>query len=259
MNKYFYILIIFISSNSLAQSNAEEKIKLGTENFKKREFIKAEKDFSDAIELGKDIGVLKLAYINKGLTLNELEEYEKAIICFDKAYILDSSDKLTLVDKGATYLYLNDIESAKQEFKKVLSFSTKDQSAVASYYYLGKLSIQEGSFENAIGYFDKLIELNNTDYEVYYLRAIAKGNNMDFDGAIADYDKAIEYNPNYMEAFANKRTMKLNKIPTKDKIKEDVGCLIEPCKDFIKAKELGDKEVEDFLYLYCRKCKQNGY
>ncbi len=255
MKKYIYILILLNSTNSFAQTNAEEKIKSGIENFKKKEYKKAEKDFTDAIEFGKDSNVLKAAYIKKGLTLNELEDFEKAIICFNKAYDLDKSDMLTLVDRGTTYLYLNKIEDAKQDFNKILSISTKDKPAEASYYYLGKIFIQEGDFDKAIICFDKLIELNNSDYETYYLRGIAKGNKMDFDGSIADYDKAIKYNPNYMEAFANRGTMKLNKIPVNDKIKKDIECLTEPCLDLIKAKELGDTEIEDLLYLYCRKCK----
>lgn len=255
MIRFLYIFTLFISMTSFGQTDAVNKIQSGIDNFKLRKYKEAEQDFSDAIRIGKDSNVLKAAYLKKGLTLNELKEFDKAIICFSKAYELDKSDMLTLIDRGTTYLYLNNIEKAKQDFKYILLSTAKDKSVETSYYYLGRISMQEGNYDKAIDYFDSLIELNTTDFETYYLRGVAKGNKMDFEGSIADYDKAITYNPKYMEAYANRGTMKLNRIPVKDKIKENIDCLTDPCVDLIKAKELGDKEIEDLLYLYCKKCK----
>ena len=255
MKKLFYILTLFTSVNSFGQTDAENKIQLGIEQFEKANYKEAENYFSQAIALGKDSAVLKSAYIKKGLTLNQLKEFQKAILCFDIAFELDPKDLLTLVDRGTTYLYLNDIQKGKQDFHRIISLSTKGKSAEASYYFLGRISIEEGDFENAIKYLNLLLEMIPTDYEAYFLRGVAKGNRMDFDGAIADYDKAIKYNPKYMEAYANRGTMKLNKIPIKDKIKENIDCLTEPCEDLLKAKQFGDTEIDELISLYCKKCK----
>jgi hypothetical protein len=58
-----------------------------------------------------------------------------------------------------------------------------------------------------------------------------------------------------MEAYANRGVQKINKLPVKDKVGKNIECLEDPCSDFLKAKELGDKEVDDMIYLYCKKCK----
>lgn len=109
--------------------------------------------------------------------------------------------------------------------------------------------------EEAISYFDKLIELTPKDAEAYFLRGTAKSNIMDSDGAIEDFDTAIKLRPNYREAYANRGVRKINKLPIEQKLKESIACIEDPCSDLLKAKELGDNTVGDMIFLYCKKCE----
>ena len=91
------------------------------------------------------------------------------------------------------------------------------------------------------------------DSEAYFNRAAAKGMSMDVAGSIKDYDKAIEINPNYMEAYANRGVAKINMLTTKGNIQPTKEQTSDGCADLKKAKQLGDKTVDDMIFIYCDK------
>ena len=109
--------------------------------------------------------------------------------------------------------------------------------------------------EEAIKQFDRLLTLEPTDAEVYFLRGTAKSNLADIDGSISDFDLAIKYRPDYMEAYANRGIQKINKLPIEEKTAKRINCIEDPCADFLKAKSLGDNSIDDMIYLYCKKCR----
>ena len=76
---------------------------------------------------------------------------------------------------------------------------------------------------------------------------------MDVAGSIKDYDKAIEINPSYMEAYANRGVAKINMLTTKGNIQPTKEQTSDGCADLKKAKQLGDKTVDDMIFIYCDK------
>lgn len=255
--KYLIISILFLLTTTFVkgQEEAQKAYSEGVRLLKAKNFVEAEKYFSVAISKGETKDGLKMSYIYKAFALNGQNKYDNAIACFDKAIEIDSLDPATYTDRGKAFSYKRDYNNATKDFNKVLEFDTTGKQAEAAYYYLGRIKMLQGRNGEAIKSFDKLLELIPTDAEGYFLRGTAKSNIMDIDGSIKDFDLAIMNNANYMEAYANRGVQKINKIPTKERIGKIIDCLEDPCSDLLKAKKLGDRSVDDMIYLYCAKCK----
>ncbi len=58
-------------------------------------------------------------------------------------------------------------------------------------------------FDEAIGFFDKAIECDETNFEAYYYRGCAYSNNFRNDMALKDWNKAIELKPDYPNPYFN--------------------------------------------------------
>ena len=58
-------------------------------------------------------------------------------------------------------------------------------------------------FDEAIEFFDKAIKYDNNNYEAYYYRGCAYGNNFKKDKAMRDWNKAIELKPDYADPYFN--------------------------------------------------------
>ena len=250
-----FFLIVLASFYVQAQDEAQEAFSEGVKLLKANQFAKAEKQFSIAIKKGAALEGLKMSYIYKGFSLNGLQKYNEAIVCFDKAIEIDSLDPASYTDRGLAFSYKKDYEKAILDFEKVLKIDSNGKQAEAAYYYLGRIKFSQGDFEQAIKEFDKLLLLVPTDAEAYFLRGTAKSNIMDIKGSITDFDFAIKFNPKYMEAYANRGFQKINALPVAEKVGKKIGCLEDPCADFKKAKALGDTAVDDMLFLYCKECK----
>jgi tetratricopeptide (TPR) repeat protein len=255
--KYLLATITFLLATITVtgQEEAQKAFSVGIKLLKSEKYAQAEKYFSEAIFKGQAKSGLKMSYIYKAFSLNGQGKYDSAIACFDKALEIDSLDPATYTDRGKTYSYKKDYNRAINDFNKVLKIDSAGKQAEVAFYYLGRLKMLIGENEEAITQFDKLLEIVPTDYEAYFLRGTAKSNIMDIDGSINDFNLAIKYNPNYMEAYANRGVQKINKIPTSEKLGKKTDCFEDPCADLLKAKKMGDKTVEDMIFLYCKKCK----
>ena len=106
-------------------------------------------------------------YYNRGNTLNNLKEYDKAIEDYNKVIELDPKHSFAYNNRGNSYYY-----------KKL--------------------------YDNAIKNYDKAIELNPNYAFAYNNRGLAFSSLENFDEAIKDYNKAIELNPNYVSAYNNR-------------------------------------------------------
>lgn len=249
------IILILIGPHVMGQEEAKKAFIEGAQLLKAEKYEEAERKFSEAIEKGEVKTGLKMSYIYKGFALNGQNKYDSSIVCFNKAIEIDPFDPASYTDRALTYSYMKDYEKAIADFNSVLKLDSTGKQSQAAYYYLGKIKMLQNKNEESIKYFDKLLAMITTDAEAYFLRGTAKSNIMDIEGSIKDFDSAIKYNPNYMEAYANRGVQKLNKIPVKEKIGQKIDCLQDPCEDLLKAKRMGDKTVDDMIFLYCKKCK----
>jgi tetratricopeptide (TPR) repeat protein len=255
MKGILIVFLILISLGLQAQEEAQKAFSEGVKLLNSNKYIEAEKQFSIAIEKGETKQGLKMSYIYKGYSFNGQGEYDNAIVCFNEAIGIDSLDLASYTDRALAFSDKKDYENSIKDFLHILSIDSTGKQAEAAYYYLGRIKMLQFKNEEAIKDFDKLLILVTTDAEAYFLRGTAKSNIMDINGSIADFDLAIKYKPDYMEAYANRGVQKVNLIPVSEKTGKKINCLEEPCKDLIKARELGDRTVDDMIYLYCKKCK----
>jgi tetratricopeptide (TPR) repeat protein len=253
--RMLFLIVLVSVVYTYAQEKAQTAFNEGVKHLKAEDFVEAEKKFSEAIRYGKAPNGVKMAYIFKGFALNGQGKYADAVPCFTKAAELDPLDPATYADRGKTYSYLKKYDRAIIDFNKVLSLDSTGKQAEGAFYYLGRIKMLQYEYKDAIKFFDRLLQFAPTDSEGYFLRGVSKSNLMDIDGSISDYDSAIKYNPNYMEAYANRGVQKINKLPVSEKIGKKIECQPDACPDLLKAKQMGDKSVDDMIFLYCSGCK----
>lgn len=80
----------------------------------------------------------------------------------------------------------------------------KNEHRVMEYHTIGLGCMTNNKFEEAIGYFNKAIQIDNKNESIYDCRGIAHGGLGDFDMAIVDFTKVIELNPTNAEGYCNR-------------------------------------------------------
>lgn len=254
MHKYiltflFGLTVHFAIGQAELKNDFDKAVKLlQSDNYKK-----AVDAFSIVLTKATDDKLKKYCFIYRAFSYNGLNDFKNAIADLDKAIELDPNDLASFTDRGKTKAYSKDLDGVKKDFLFIITKDSTCAQAEAAFYYLGKIAYSEGQFEQSIKHYDKLLALAPKDSEAYFNRAAAKDMLMDVAGSIKDYDKAIEINPNYMEAYANRGVAKINMLTSKGNIQPTAEQTSDGCSDLKKAKQLGDKTVDDMLFIYCNK------
>jgi len=254
MQKFIITILIGLAVHlCYGQTELKDSFDKGVKLLQSDSYKKAAETFSDILKKATDDRLKKFCYIYRAFSYNGLGEYKNAIADFDKAIELDPTDIASYTDRGKAKAYLKDLDGAKKDFLFILSKDSLGEQGQAALYYLGKITYQQGQYEQSIKYYDKLIILTPKDAELYFNRGVAKGMVFDTQGAIKDYDIAIELKPDYVEAFANRGVAKINLVTTKGNIKPTKEQTSDACADLQKAKQFGDKTVDDMIFIYCNK------
>ncbi len=147
-------------------------------------------------------------YINYGMTLIKLNQYEAALAEFDKAYvnkdiiIVNRNNKRLYRGKGIAYYHMLDYEKAIAEFRRALDIRELSELDLDILYYIGSSLITTGAYEEAVNTYTKLIELDDQSATAYNSRALCYRNQGLFEQSLADYDAAISAEPeNYSHYF----------------------------------------------------------
>jgi tetratricopeptide (TPR) repeat protein len=243
----------FLSQIGYGQAELQSDFDKGVKLLKSEDYKKAIAAFSDVLKKATDPQLKKFCYIYRAFSYNGLDDFKNSIPDLDKAIELDPTDLASYTDRGKTKAYTNDLAGAKKDFLHILTEDSVDEQGQAAFYYLAKIEYKLGNFSSSIAYYDKIISLITNDPELYFNRGAAKGMLMDSEGSIKDYDKAIVLNPNYMEAYANRGVAKINLLTTKGNIQPTKAQTSDACTDLKKARQLGDKSVDDMIFVYCDK------
>lgn len=95
-------------------------------------------------------------------------------------------------NRGSNKYKLNDYEGAMLDFNKAIELNSDFTYA---YVFRGLVKDSLKNFEDAILDYNKAIELDPENSSAYYNRGIAKHDLKNYIGAILDYHKAIKLNP----------------------------------------------------------------
>jgi tetratricopeptide (TPR) repeat protein len=130
--------------------------------------------------------------------------------------------------------------------------------------------------KGAIKDFTKAIDKDNNYAEAFYNRGTVKMNISDLPGALADFTEAIRLNPKQINAYYNRAgvyantekykeaLLDLNKVvevneefPSALTLRGQIKSILNDneggCKDFQRAKEVGDQAAGTYISKYCNK------
>jgi len=218
------------AAKAKAKAEAEEEKKIGTENYKKKNFDEAIAHYSKAWELHKDITYLNnlgAAYFEKGEYDEAIKACEKAVeegreIYADFKLIAKSYGRI-----GSSYEKKGDLETAIINYKKALTEhrtpeivtklrnAEKNQIEGARKAYinpekaeeareLGNAKFKEADWPGAVEAYSEMIKRAPEDPRGFSNRAAAFIKLLEFPSAIDDCDKAIKKDPKFIRAYLRK-------------------------------------------------------
>lgn len=247
------IVLVLTTLLTYGQESLENIYQKAVSQHKSENYSGAIENYSKLLEFNLDREIKRQILIKRGLAFNGNNNYDFAVIDFTEAIKLDSTDMASYIDRGLTYYYKQEIDSAEIDFKYVKSKNTDNKMSENATYWLTKIEFLRGDYKKAILYCDELIENNKNDAEFYFLRGTAYSNLRKYKEAIEDYDTAIRIHPNYVEVLTNRGVAKINLLTTNGNLKPTQKETKSACEDLKKAYQLGDKEnTEDLIFIYCK-------
>lgn len=213
-----------------AKAAADEEKRLGTENYKKRNFDAAIAHYSKAWELYKDITYLN----NLGAAYYEKGEYDEAIKACEKAveegrevYADFKMIAKALGRIGSSYEKKGDLEKAIENYKKSLTehripetvnklraaeknkleaarLALIDPEKAEEARELGNAKFKESDWPGAVAAYSDMIQRAPEDPRGYSNRAAAFIKLLEFPSAIDDCNTAIKKDPKFIRAYLRK-------------------------------------------------------
>jgi predicted O-linked N-acetylglucosamine transferase (SPINDLY family) len=153
--------------------------------------------YTKALELNPDFAE---AYINQGSILSKLDRNQEAIVCLEKAIAIKPNIGAAYWNLANIYFQLENLEKSVDNRKKAFSLEPKFINA-ETLNDLGTAIGRLGNFGEAIGYYEKAIELQ-PNYPLAYLNlGIALNEEGKLDSAIEKLQKSIQLQANFVDAY----------------------------------------------------------
>ena len=160
-------------------------------------------NFDKAIELNPR---RYISYLSRGLAYRDKEKYDRAIADFDRAIELES--KMTSTDVEQKDDFNERMEKASGDIHKLIQLDPEPWfywfRRGALYDARSKAYFRRGDYDRAIADLNTLLQLEPNRAEAYHNRGAAYGAKGDLDRAIADFDRAIQLNPRLKSAHYNR-------------------------------------------------------
>lgn len=145
------------------------------------------------------------ANIDQGMDAIDQQEYETAIGCFDKALEADEDKRLAYRGKGIAYMGQGNYDKAIDAFDNALKGSNGIVKKV-DYdinYYLAMAEYKNGEPDRAMEVYDAILALDEHAFEAHYLRGCLELNRQDKAAALSDFDRAVELNSGDYDLYIN--------------------------------------------------------
>jgi tetratricopeptide (TPR) repeat protein len=166
------------------------------------------------IESGKfDGNTLAVIYFDRGVTLYNIREYDRAIQDYDQALELNPQFAQAVFSRGNALGEKGQFDRAIQDYGQAIKLNPN---YAIAFNNLGYVWDEMHDFDRAIEDYDRAIDLNPQYAQAFNNRGMAYANKVDWDRAIRDYDRAIELDPGYTAAFYNRGVAKLKSGKIRD-------------------------------------------
>jgi len=146
----------------------------------------------------------KMILLWKGILESEhRKNYAKAREYYTEALKSDPGFSLALSSRGIAWLSggNKDLAKAREDFLQALN---TDPNCVQAYYGLGMVYGYQDRYETAKSYFDKGLAINETSLRLLKWRGIVNAEMQQWDAALEDYDKALDLDPADYELYVRK-------------------------------------------------------
>jgi len=210
LNKGFYEKAhdLFYKSLELNPKQEEILFNIGYAYFQQQDYISASKYLQKSLSINSSY----LQSLNlMGIIYEKNKMFEEAENCFLKA--IDASKRSL-----SSIMNLMDFYLRKKEYKKVteLGKSIKDTRNIKNKHFfltLGSAYLHDNNLEEALKHFQKSLQLDRNDSNIYFNIAFVYDIKSDYQNAIINYNKALRLNPNDINILNNLAILyaKLNK------------------------------------------------
>jgi TonB family protein len=170
----FTIPIQFVLTNDDAESQAQavkalaiEYYNLGTKEFSEKNYGLAEFLFGQALK--NTSNWFYESFLARGKTRVITSKYDKALKDFESALKIKPDLIDAHLDMAKTYILLKDKSNAISSLQQALSI---DSSSVNALQHLSELHYSNFEYDLALGYYEKLTSLNQTNGLAYYFLGI---------------------------------------------------------------------------------------
>lgn len=141
-----------------------------------------------------------IVYFNHGNVLDDLKEYQQAIVSFDRAIALKSDYAQAFANRGDSFRALGNQQAALESYESAIALNLRD----AGLYFkralilsgLGKNDLARASYERSIA-------LNPNNSEVFFNLGILQFAMKDFESSLRSHTRSLELNPKFPEQFYN--------------------------------------------------------
>ena len=150
---------------------------------------------------------------------------------------IKETDPVALLNQGKDFDEKGQYDRAIGYYNKVIEINPRFTEA---YKRRAGIYVIKGKYDKAISDCNKAIEINPRYTEAYNYRGLAYAYKGQYDKGISDYSKAIEINPRFAMAYSN-RGVAMMKLGNTEKA----------CSDWKRACELGSCGILTILKMLC--------
>ncbi|NJL86354.1 MAG: tetratricopeptide repeat protein [Leptolyngbyaceae cyanobacterium SM1_1_3] len=154
-----------------------------------------------------------LAWFRRGIILAQQEDYEQALVAYERVLLIDPADSLVLAYRCEALRNLASYEAAISACQEALvgSGDWRDQSSAIAWYNQGLAQAQLKDYEAAIALYDRAIEVDPENALVWTAQGRALEQLEKYAEALTSYSRAVDLKPEHSRALVGQCTL-LNKL-----------------------------------------------
>ncbi len=134
-------------------------------------------------------------YIEQGQAALNEQNYQEAVLSFEKALALQPNQPDALLGAGLGYLGLKEYEKSAAFFKKLLPLAEKPWQRAEIYTYLGDISLHLNQLKEGQAYYDAALEINPAQARALYNRGYIYFLQKDQERAFKDLNQLLAITP----------------------------------------------------------------
>ena len=200
-------------------------------------------------------------YVNRGLSRQSLKDSTAALDDFNKALSINPNHPVALHNIAVFKRLKGERKASQDPLEQAID---SDSSMLAPYLERAFQRLEGGYLKGALDDYNKALEIEPKDPEIWLSRGIVKERMKDYTGAFSDYTKAIDLKESFVKAWINRANVLLKQERYADAVEDYTAALIyipdsapayynraiaryrlnkytEACEDLKKAEALGLK------------------